>query len=143
VSTIDLYPTILEIVGGKPKPGQVVDGESVLSLFKGNDPLDREALFCHFPHYTPKTGNIPSTWVRKGDWKLIRFYCDGKDFGDRYELYNLKDDIGETRDLSWEMPEKVRELDALIDEHLAETGALVPGKNQRYSPEAPPPGEKG
>jgi len=73
--------------------------------------------------------NLPCTSVRKGDWKLIRFFCDNDDQTNRFELYNLRDDIGETKDLSEDAPEVVKELDPLIDQHLEDIDALVPGPN--------------
>jgi arylsulfatase A-like enzyme len=132
VTSIDYYPTLLDILGLEPAPGQILDGKSILPILEGGKSIDREAIFCHFPHYVPATGNLPSTSVRKGEWKLIRFYADGEDQEDRYELYHLTDDLGENRNLAKELPEKVRELDALIDEHLARTDPLVPFPNPEY-----------
>jgi len=63
--------------------------------------LEREALFWHFPHYRGKDV-VPYSIVRAGDWKLIKRY-EGKTF----ELFNLRDDLGETTDLSETYPEKV------------------------------------
>ncbi len=79
---------------------------------------------------------MPATWVRKGDYKLIRFYDTGPEFPDKFELYNLREDIGETDNLAEKMPEKVRELDALIERFLGETGAAVPRPNPDYDPDA-------
>jgi len=135
ISSIDFYPTILEMAGVKPREGQVIDGESIVPLLKQTDRLKREAIFCHFPHGNYRF-NMPGTYVRKGDWKLIRFYETNKYFPNKYELYNLKDDIGETRNLADEMPQKVKELDALIDEFLKDTNALVPVPNPDFDPMA-------
>jgi arylsulfatase A-like enzyme len=77
--------------------------------------------------------------VRRGDWKLIRFHHDGEGQADRFELYNLKDDLGETKNLATAMPDKVKELNALIAQHLKEIGALVPAKNPRFDAKAKPP----
>jgi len=139
VSSIDFYPTMLEMSGAKPKPGQKLDGESIVPLLKQSGKLKRKAIFCHFPHNTPATGNIASTYVRYGQWKLIKFYYKGEDGNHKYELYNLSEDIGETNNLAGRYPEKVRQLDELIEEHLKETGALVPILNPRYDPNAKPP----
>jgi arylsulfatase A-like enzyme len=78
---------------------------------------------------------FPGTWVRKGDWKLIRCYYDNPDRTDRLELYNLKDDVGERHDLAQKMPEKVRELNALITRFLADTKAVIPVLNPAYDRE--------
>jgi arylsulfatase A-like enzyme len=139
VSSIDFYPTMLEMSGAKFKQEQKFDGESIVPLLKQSGKLKRKAIFCHFPHNTPATGNIASTYVRYGEWKLIRFYHKGKGEHHRYELYNLGDDISETNNLAGRYPQKVKQLDELIEEHLKETGALVPILNPRYDPNSKPP----
>ena len=136
VSSIDFYPTLLEMAGAKPKAKQILDGENIVPLLKQTGKLKRKAIFCHFPHNTPATENIASTYVRCGNWKLIRFYHDGKGGNHRYELYNLTEDIGETNNQAAKYPDKVKQLDALIDQHLKDTGALVPIKNPKYDPDA-------
>jgi hypothetical protein len=138
ISSIDFYPAMLQMAAIEPKEGQVIDGVSLVPLLKGGVRLEREAIFCHFPHYVRATGNLPSTSVRKGDWKLIRFYGEGPERSHGYELYNLKDDIGEANNLASKMPEKVQELDALIEKFLRDTGALVPFKNPAYDPDSQP-----
>jgi arylsulfatase A-like enzyme len=107
---VDIFPTFLELAGGK-KPSQPLDGVSLLPLLK--DPgakLSREAIYMHFPGYLE--GNGPGAWrttpvgvIRSGDFKLLEFYEDG-----RIELYNVKEDIGEKKELAKRMPEKAKEL---------------------------------
>lgn len=133
ISSVDYYPTLLEITGLKPQAGQRFDGISIVPALKGG-PLEREAIFCHFPHYTPATGNRPATYVRKGDWKLIRYFGDNDDRSDRLELYNLKEDLAEANNLSTKQPERTRALNALIDRFLKDTGAVVPVLNPNYRP---------
>ena len=53
-------------------------------------------------------------------------------------MFDLSEDIGESNNLAETMPEKVRELDALITQHLEQTGAIVPIPNPRYDPNAKP-----
>ncbi len=131
VVSVDFYPTLLEIVGAQPQPGQVLDGVSLVPLLKQTGSLNREAIFCHFPH---SFGNRSpaATAVRKGDWKLIRVHDTNRTYPDRTMLCNLAEDIGETTNLAGKLPEKVKELDALIDGFLKETGALVPKPNPAY-----------
>ena len=135
VSSVDFYPTLLEIAGIEPKPGQIIDGESIVPLLARSGKLRRDAIFCHFPHGLGKL-NAPATYVRKGPWKLIRFYDPNEYFPNPRELYNLEDDLGETTNLADAMPQKVRELDVLIDGFLEETDALVPVPNPAYNPAA-------
>jgi arylsulfatase A-like enzyme len=131
VSSVDIYPTLLDMCGIGPTEGQPFDGESILATMKGGI-FTRDEFFCHFPHYTPATGNIPASSVRKGDWKLIRFWHDNYDQSHRYELYNLQWDIGETTNLASLHPGKVEELIVLLDNYLEETGTLVPIPNPEY-----------
>ncbi len=131
LSSVDWYPTLLDMVGVPPRDGQRFDGVSQVPALLGTG-TPRDVAYCFFPHYTPATGNVPGTWVRRGDWKLIRFHHDNDDQTDRFELYNLKDDPGEATDLVPRLPEKVAELDVLIAKHLAEIDALVPEKNPDY-----------
>ncbi len=133
IQSIDFHPTILDMLGLKPRSDRAFDGMSIVPAFRGQ-PLNRDTLFCHFPHQgSDRLG--PATWVRKGDWKLIRRYADNEDRTDRLELYNVRDDLGETKDLAAQMPERVRELNALIDGFLKRTNAVVPKPNPNYSPQ--------
>ena len=61
-----------------------------------------DTIFSHFPHSgrSDIEGFRPGTWVRRGDWKLIRFFADHDDGSDKLELFNLKDDLGETKNLA-------------------------------------------
>ncbi len=64
---------------------------------------DREALYFHYPHYYPTT--TPVSASRVGDWKLLEYHEDS-----RVELYNLKEDVGEAKDLAAKMSAKADEL---------------------------------
>jgi arylsulfatase A-like enzyme len=70
--------------------------------------------------------------VRAGDWKLIRFFHDNPDQTDRFELYNLREDIGEKMNLAGKMPEKVEELNRMMDGFLKDTQAILPKPNPAY-----------
>jgi arylsulfatase A-like enzyme len=135
LSSVDFYPTALEMIGVQKKPDLKLDGFSFVPALRGHA-AERPPLFCHYPHYVPATGNLPGTYVRHGDWKLIRFYADNNDQTDRFELYNLKDDLGETNNLAARMPARVEELNALIGEFLKNSHATVPLPNPNYSPHA-------
>ncbi|MCL5269933.1 MAG: sulfatase, partial [bacterium] len=141
VHAIDFYPTMLAVAGLPQPAGKVLDGESLVPLLQGAGKLKREAIFCHFPHYNNPDDfvqgeyrSLPSTSVRKGDWKLIRLYGEGEGRTTKFELFNLKDDIGETINLAEKHPDRVREMDALIEAHIKSTGAIVPEPNPAYLP---------
>ncbi len=124
VASIDLFPTLVEAAGGKPKG---VDGVSLATLLKGEAKLAREALFWHFPGYleaNTKRGTwrtTPAGAIRAGDWKLVEFFETGK-----VELYDLAGDLGETKDLAPSMPEKAKELREKLAAWRASVNAPMP-----------------
>jgi len=131
VGCIDLYPTLLELAGLTVPAAQKVDGVSFAQVLRGTGALTRDAYFTWFPHL------VPGVAVRKGDWKLIRRFTERpEDYEGLFELFNLKDDLGETNNLARQMPEKVNELDALIDAFVKDTGALYPKPNPAYAAKA-------
>ncbi len=125
VMSIDLFPTILEVCGVKSDAR--VDGLSLGAVLKG-EPLKRDALFWHYPHYSNQGGR-PGAAVRAGDVKLIEFYEDG-----RRELYDVKKDLGESRNLSADRPEVVKELALKLDAWRQEVGARMTKPNPDYVP---------
>ena len=133
IQSIDWLPTLTEALGVPLPSALKLDGRSFLPVLKGATAKHRETLFTFFPHHTPASSQLPAVSVRRGDWKLIRFLYDGPRQEHRYELYNLHDDIGESRDLAGNQPERVKELDRLIDGFLEETQAVVPGPNPAYN----------
>ena len=124
VGAIDLYPTILDAVGLERPEGHIVDGVSFLSVLEQTGLLDRDAYFTWLPHL------IPAVSVRQGDWKLIEFYEDM-----HVELYNLKDDIGETDDLARAMPELAARLKQKLDHWRVSVDAQM--TRQRQSSKVP------
>ncbi|MHC4962393.1 MAG: sulfatase-like hydrolase/transferase, partial [Planctomycetota bacterium] len=122
VTSTDFYPTILEIAGLPPMPKQHIDGVSWVPLLKGQK-LDRGPIYWHYPHYSPQGGG-PASAVRDGHWKLIKWYED-----DRLELYNLKEDIGETNNHADKNPELTQRLLNQLNKWLQETDAKFPSPN--------------
>lgn len=135
VGHIDLYPTLLDLIGQPLPARQKIDGISYARVLKSEGKIDRVAFFNYFPHSDPdRTGGVS---VRSGDWKLIRWFSPQPGDEHRYELYNLREDLGETRNLAAGNPERVKELDALIDGFLKDTGALYPRPNPEYNGTTP------
>ena len=132
VSSIDFYPTLLDIAGAKGKAGQVVDGVDIRPVLEGTGTLKRDTIFCHFPHNIPATDTPASVYVIQDYWKLIRIFAGNDDQSDKFELYDLSKDIGETDNLALKMQVKVQQMNALITQHLKETDALVPFANPNY-----------
>lgn len=126
VTSVDFYPTFMEIVGAKGDANHTLDGRSILPLLWQTGTLRRDAIYWHYPHYHHSR---PAGAIRRGDWKLIEFYEDG-----RLELYNLKDDIGEKENLAAKMPEKAAELQGRLAAWRKSVGAKMPTLNPDYDP---------
>ncbi|MBC8181304.1 sulfatase [candidate division KSB1 bacterium] len=137
VST-DFYPTILQMAGLNKPENVLLDGESIAPLLTGKSGLKRKAIFWHFPAYLqgkakgardPYFRTRPGGVVRMGDWKLIEYFEDGD-----FELYNLKNDIGEKNNLAEEKPDKVKELHEVMSDWRKSVNAPVPTeKNPDYN----------
>jgi arylsulfatase A-like enzyme len=126
VSSVDFFPTILEIAGVARDPARTIDGLSIVSLLKTAGTPQREAIYWHYPHYHRTT---PAGAIRAGDLKLIEYFEDG-----RTELYNLKDDLSETKDLAAAMPDKAKELRQKLADWRTSVGAQMPTPNPDYDP---------
>ncbi|HLJ12380.1 MAG TPA: sulfatase [Planctomycetaceae bacterium] len=114
VSTIDLAPTILAACGvARP---QEMTGLSLLETGAGKRPLPRDAVFGEiYLHTAVDLGqpalNLTHRWVRAGDWKLIEF----EDGQTPPELYNVRADPFEEKNLAKSDPKKVRTLSERIE----------------------------
>lgn len=94
--------------------------------------MNHQPIFTDFPHIF---GILcaPSSSVRVGDYKLIRFYWAGENAKTHYyELFDLKRDLSEAINLASYLPEKVTAMDRLIEAHVKETGAVAPVQNANY-----------
>ena len=135
---VDMYPTLLDIAGAKPPAGYTLDGESLAPLFRdARATLKREAIYQHFPGYLGigqgQWRTTPVGLIQAGDWKLMEFFEDG-----RLELYNLRDDIGEAKNLATQLPDKARELHAKLVAWRKSINAPMPTPND---PKAAPAGK--
>ncbi|MGV3722416.1 MAG: sulfatase [Actinomycetota bacterium] len=129
VITMDHYPTLLHGAGVKPAPGQIIDGESLLPLFRGSGSLKRDSIYWHYPHYHPG-GATPYSALRRGDWRLVEFFED-----QRIELYNLKSDPLESKNLAVAEPAKADALRRQLHAWRQQVGAQLPTPNPNYAPE--------
>jgi arylsulfatase A-like enzyme len=137
VQSTDFFPTLLELANTSTAQQRAFDGISFAPALRG-EAFARDTIFCHFPHggRNDIDGFRPATWVRRGDWKLIRFYADNADGTEKLELYNLRDDVSETKNLAAAKPELATELNALITRYLADTEAVVPKLNPNFNKSA-------
>ena len=127
VCSIDIFPTVVEAAGAKAPSDRAIDGLSLMPHLKsgGTAKLLRDDLLWHFPHYRHAPG--PYSIIRQGNHKLIKFW------GGPFELYDLKEDLGEARNLAAALPKRVSELDTLLLKRLKETGARLPRENPDYA----------
>ncbi|MBO9638350.1 MAG: sulfatase [Siphonobacter aquaeclarae] len=120
----DFFPTILDVAGGR-RPAGTIDGQSFLPVIKNPERKGPERpLVWHHPNrWIAEEGPLVS-WasaIRLGDWKLV--YDQRRE---KCELYNLKDDIGETNDLALARPETTRKLALALSNYLRERNAQMP-----------------
>ncbi len=126
VTSVDFYPTLLEIAGAAKPAGQALDGQSLIPLLKQQGQLEPRAIYWHYPHYHH---SVPAGAIRQGDWKLIEF------FDDRHvELYNLANDIGEKTDLAQSNPTKAKELREKLAAWRESIKAAMPEPNPDFDP---------
>jgi arylsulfatase A-like enzyme len=125
VSSVDYFPTLLEMTNTAKPKDDLIDGKSFVPSLYG-EKQNRGAIYWHYPHYHP-LGGRPASAIRKGDYKLIEFLDN-----DDVELYNLKDDIGETKDLSSMLPKKAAALLKKLHDWRQRVGAHMPTSNPSY-----------
>ncbi|MEX2169997.1 MAG: sulfatase [Pirellulales bacterium] len=134
VITMDLYPTILEMIGTSDAEKVALDGLSLAPLLRQNGDLPERPLFWHYPHYQhyQQEGTTPYGAIRRGDYRLIEFYDDN-----RVELYNLRDDVGERNNLADSSPALVKSLRDELHTWLRAVDAQMPTPNPGYDPTKP------
>jgi arylsulfatase A-like enzyme len=123
INSVDLYPTLLEIANTPPPANYPLDGTSYLNLLTGKPAEKRKPLFWHFPGYLGERSTACGV-ILNGDWKLRECFETGK-----LELYNVKDDVGEAKDLAAAQPEKAKELHAQLCAWRKDIKAPMPTPN--------------
>ena len=113
VQVTDWMPTFTNLVGAAPAADPRYDGRDIWPLITGaqRSPEPRR-FFWNF------RGDA-HLGVREGDWKLIVRQADG---GRHYELFNIAEDPYEETDRADELPDKVRQLEAAIEEERRQDG---------------------
>ena len=141
ISNIDFYPTIKKIIGYNETID--LDGEDLTPIFNSKA-LEKRELYFHFPIYLepynvhldsgsdPLFRTRPGSVIIKDNWKLHHYYEDNN-----FELYNLENDISESKNLIDINKEKKAELLNNLDNWLKKNNAPIPNKlnpfyNQKY-----------
>lgn len=121
VISMDFYPTLLEAAGVPRKKNEAPDAESLLPLLKRSGTLARDAIFFHYPNYAWHRSNRLGSAIRTERYKLIEYFDDNS-----VELYDLRNDIGETMNLAAEMPQLAKTLQSRLAEWRLECAAAMP-----------------
>lgn len=124
----DLFPTFLKWAGAPLPKDSPVDGEDITPFLADISKDSRNTpLFWHFPNvWTPypagsRDGYQPHSVIRSGDWKAIYFYES-----ERWELYHLANDPGETNDLAAREPGRLASLASTLFKRLESTRSPWP-----------------
>lgn len=148
IHVVDFYPTLLDIAGGNPNELNQLDGLSLLPLITETGSISRETLYWYMPLYDPLNYSVwattPAAVIRKGDYKLIKFFGDYTDLtqdgkqikGKKIELYNLAEDIGEQNNLVATNTELAHSLEDELDQWIASTKAGLPAPNENFNPDS-------
>jgi len=121
--TPDFLPTLAEACGFQIPQDHPIDGVSLVPALKRSGNLKPRPLYWHYPHYHPG-GATPYSAVRDGDWRLVEFFEDG-----RVELFNLAEDVGETKNVAAAHPDITNRLLKQLAAWRKEVGAQLPSPN--------------
>jgi arylsulfatase A-like enzyme len=124
----DFLPTAAEIAGAKDKVPPNIDGQSVLPTLLGKPQKPHEFLYWEFHEKGSKQA------VRTGDWKAVRLAIDKP-----LELYDLKTDVGETKNVAAAHPDIISKVEAYLKTARSESPRwplkLASDKPEKVKPE--------
>jgi arylsulfatase A len=123
-TTDDIFNTVMQLTNTK---NTSPDGVSLVPILQNKTIGDRD-LYWHFPHYSPQRG-LPGAAIRKGNYKLIEWYEDGK-----LELFNLSKDEGEQNNIAASNANIVKDMKTALDEWRKNMNAKMPVPNPNYNP---------
>lgn len=127
----DFMPTLLDVADLPMPEGHPHEGISLEPLLKSGAKPELRTLYWHYPHYGNQ-GGAPGTAVRRGDWKLIHWFED-----DRWELFNIANDLSEKNNVAAQNPDKVAELKKEMSRLHDATGSVDPTPNPAFDPAKP------
>ena len=130
----DFLPTIADLAGYRSPMPADIDGASFRTLMENNGAgeVSRGSSGLVFHRYS---SGYPHSAIRVGDYKLVKFWKQDGIPNDRdgkgratYEpllLFNIREDLGETQNLAHTLPEKVEQLEVLLDDYLKHVQAEI------------------
>jgi len=124
-SILDIFPTILSVASVKKPQSQEIDGVNLAKQLSGQVNTTRNNSFLmHFPH---EHRHSYFTTYRLDDWKVIYNYNpENKANIKRYQLYNLADDLSESKDVATLQPKKLMQMMKLMISELESQNAQYP-----------------
>lgn len=127
ISSVDFLPTFADLAGVQLPDYQKFDGISLVDIMEGGIPDPDRSLYWHYPVYHH---DIPASSIRKGKWKLIHKLVDNS-----MELYELDEDLEESKNLAEDYPELVSELSQQLESWRKDCNARLPVPNPDFDPE--------
>lgn len=119
-SNVDYFATFSELLK-HPLPKVVTDSRSILAnILNPQKLLPDQPAYWHYPHFSNQLGH-PAGAMRMGDYKLTESYETGE-----MELYNLREDIGESKNLAASVPKKMQEMATQFKAWQKEVKANMP-----------------
>jgi arylsulfatase A-like enzyme len=133
----DMFPTILGLTGVEAPAGHAIDGKKLDTLLTGKaDSARDEKFLMHYPHSPHRTNYFTS--FRDGEWKVIYHYFPTEvSEGSHYQLYNLKDDPFEQKNLATTNPAELKRLMQGMIAGLEAQGAVYPVEKGAQIPVKP------
>ena len=133
VTSADILPTLNALANLKVegKFSREWNGTDVSAILKGSNNMPERPLVWHYPHYHSE-GATPYSAIRWGDFKLIHFYEN-----DAFELYNIKQDIGEQNNLVLSHQNQFNKLKDELKKILTSYNVQYPTPNPNFDPERP------
>jgi arylsulfatase A-like enzyme len=140
-STVDLLPTVAELVGIKADTLPAgIEGGSLAAVLKLGDGASikrpREEFVSHFPHYD-KDEIGPATAILFKNYKMIRVFET-----EQKHLFDLNTDIAEQHDLAMTKPDVLAAMDKRLTEYLMLVKAGLPTPNPTYDPNGERSGDR-
>lgn len=121
MTSMDFFPTFVHAAGGSTSEMSQLEGLDLLPLFNGENELDRDALYWHFPHNRMEVKYYMGATILEGDWKLYTGYSVIPD-----ALFNLKDDPMEQHNVIEDHPELAGRLNTRLLDWLESVDAQMP-----------------
>jgi arylsulfatase A-like enzyme len=121
VTSMDFFPTFVHAAGGSTAEIARLEGLDLKPIFAGEDKLNRDGLYWHFPHNRMEVSHYMGGTILEGDWKFYRGYGLIED-----KLFHLKDDPMEKSNVLENNPELAERLGAKLEKWLEEVSAKMP-----------------